>query len=232
MAKATRVHSTPRRTASKIQTKKGAKVKRPAPDADAKLTAAYTEIAALDKALDALYKKYGEKRETRRDFLKMEDRRFKLLAVLGSTPSMSRAGIDAKASAILMEEACFGDDRFCDIAVSLAGDIKNEKLIAFGDDRLAASLPRAEQIVELLSTCYVREGWKIDKAAAKRALAYCRAYAKDGSDPDDERKAAMDFFHSHGQSLDWVFCGDIGGMIYGLAKHSERATAVPAPWCP
>jgi len=59
MAKATRVHSTPRRTASKIQTKKGAKVKRPAPDADAKLTAAYTEIAALDKALDALYKKYG-----------------------------------------------------------------------------------------------------------------------------------------------------------------------------
>src|ERR1035437_15621 len=90
----------------------------------------------------------------------------------------------------------------------------------------AATLPRAEQIVELLTTCYVREGWKIDKAGAKRALAYCRSYAKDGSDPDDGRKAAMDFFHSHGQSLDWVFFGDIGGMICGLAKHSERATAV------
>jgi hypothetical protein len=33
----------------------------------------------------------------------------------------------------------------------------------------------------------------------------------------------MDFFHSHGQSLDWVFCGDIRGMICGIAKHSERA---------
>jgi hypothetical protein len=38
----------------------------------------------------------------------------------------------------------------------------------------------------------------------------------------------MDFFHSHGQSLDWVFCGDIGGMICGLAKHSERAADVAA----
>jgi hypothetical protein len=95
-------------------------------------------------------------------------------------------------------------------------------LIAIGDDRPATSLPRAEQIVELLSTW----GWKIDKAAAKRALAFVRKYAKDGSDPDEGRRVAMDFFHSHGQSLDWVFCGDIGGMICGLAKHSERATAV------
>jgi hypothetical protein len=45
-----------------------------------------------------------------------------------------------------------------------------------------ASLARAKQIVELLSTCYVRKGWKIDEAAAKQALAYCRAYAKDGLD--------------------------------------------------
>ncbi len=72
----------------------------------------------------------------------------------------------------------------------------------------------------------MREGWKIDKAAAKRALAYVRKYAKDGSDPDEGRKAALDFFHSHGQSLDWVFCGDIGGMICGLAKHLQRAADV------
>jgi hypothetical protein len=37
----------------------------------------------------------------------------------------------------------------------------------------------------------------------------------------------MDFFHSHGQPLDWVFFGDIRGMIYGLAKHSERAADLP-----
>jgi hypothetical protein len=98
-----------------------------------------------------------------------------------------------------------------------------------GDDRPAASVARAEQIVELLTVCYVREGWKIDKSAAKRALAYVRRYAKDGSDPDDEREAAFDFFHSHGQSLDWVLAGDIRGMICGLAKHSERAADVAGP---
>jgi hypothetical protein len=102
------------------------------------------------------------------------------------------------------------------------------KRLALGNSR-RASLARAKQIVDLLSTCYVREGWKIDEAAAERALAYCRANAKDGSDPDDERKAALDFFHSHGQSLDWVFCGDIGGMVCGLAKHSQRAHDIAGP---
>jgi hypothetical protein len=102
-------------------------------------------------------------------------------------------------------------------------------LVVLGDDSPAASIVRAEQIVELLSVCYVRKGWKIDEVAAQRALAYCRAYAKNGSDPDDERKAAMGFFHSHGQSIDWVFYGDIRGMICGLAKHSQRAEDVAGP---
>jgi hypothetical protein len=137
-------------------------------------------------------------------------RRTTALPHLGSIPSTSQAGIEAKAAALLMDETTFDDHRFGDIAGSLAKDIlaTGEKLIALGDDRRAASLPRAQQIVELLSTCYVREGWKINKAAAKRALAFVRGYAKDGSDPDDGRKAALDFFHSRGQSLDWVFCGE------------------------
>jgi hypothetical protein len=104
---------------------------------------------------------------------------------------------------------------------------KPDRAAVLGYSRRAV-LARAEQIVELLSTCYVRDGWKIHKAAAKRALAYCRAYAKDGSDPDEARRAALDFFHSHGQSLDWVFCGDVGGMICGLAKHSQRAIDIAA----
>jgi hypothetical protein len=111
---------------------------------------------------------------------------------------------------------------------NLFGTPPTSHLVVLGDDRPAASLPRAEQIIELLSTCYVREGWKIDKAAAKRALAFVRGYAKDGSDPDAGRKAAIDFFHTHGQSLDWVLCGDIRGMICGLASHSERAKILAA----
>lgn len=90
----------------------------------------------------------------------------------------------------------------------------------------AAALARAEEVVSLLRTCHVREGWKVDEAAAERALAYCRAYGANGSDPDDEREAAGDFFFSHGQSLDWIFRGDPRGLICGRAAHSKRASSL------
>jgi hypothetical protein len=219
MAKATRVHSTPRRTASKIPTKKRAR--------KSDLTANAAELKAIDGALTRMHLEYDDA-DGRQDYLKLAARRRELLQIFGSTPALSQSDIEAKALALSQRETLEDYRNTALIAKSLAKDIltAGRELIAIGDDRHAATLPRAEQIVKLLTACYVREGWKIDKAAAKRALAYCRAYARDGSDPDDGRKVAMDFFHSHGQSLDWVFCGDIGGMICGLAKHSERATAV------
>jgi hypothetical protein len=94
-----------------------------------------------------------------------------------------------------------------------------------GHDR-ADALARTEQIIDLLRTCHVREGWKLDAVAAERALAFVRQYAKDGTEPDDELREAIKFFGSHGQSLDWVFAGDVGGMICGLAKHSKHAEAI------
>jgi hypothetical protein len=218
MAKAKRVLSTPRRTASKIKVKKRAR--------KVDLAGAAGELAAIDASIEAMHKKYDDA-DSRKDYRRLSRRRFDLLHILGSTPALSLGDIEAKASA-LSRSTLEDYTNTALIAGSLASDILKglPKLIALGDDRPEASLPRAEQIVELLSTCYVREGWKINKAAAKRALAFVRGYANDGSDPDDGRKAALDFFHSHGQSLDWVFCGDIGGMICGLAKHSERAAAV------
>jgi hypothetical protein len=218
MPKAKRVLSTPRRTASKIQSKK--RIRKD------DLAGAAAELTAIDGAIDAMHKKYDEA-DSRKDYRRLSDHRFDLLHIFGSTPALSLGDIEAKASA-LSRRTLEDHANTALIAGSLASDILESltKLIALGDDRPAASRPRAEQIVELLSTCYVREGWKINKAAAKRALAFVRGYAKDGSDPDDGREAALDFFHSHGQSLDWVLCGDIGGMICGLAKHSERAAEV------
>jgi hypothetical protein len=194
------------------------------------LAANAAELKAIDGALTRMHVQYGDDADSRQDYLKLADRRRELLQIFGSTPALSQSDIGAKALALSQRETLEDYRSTALIAKSLAKDIvtAGKKLIAIGDDRPAASLPRAEQIVELLSTCYVREGWTIDKAAAKRALAYVRKYAKDGSDPDEGRRVAMDFFHSHGQSLDWVFCGDIGGMICGLAKHSERAADVAA----
>jgi hypothetical protein len=218
MAQANRVHSTPRRTAPKIKANKRAR--------KVDLAAAAAELTAIDDSIEAMHKKYDEA-DSRKDYRRLSVRRFDLLRIFGSTPALSLGDIEAKASA-LSQRTLEDYTNTALIAKSLAQDILNglQTLIALGDDRPASALPRAKQIVELLSTCYVREGWKINKAAAKRALAFVRGYAKDGSDPDDGRKAALDFFHSHGQSLDWVFCGDIGGMICGLAKHSERAAEV------
>ena len=49
-----------------------------------------------------------------------------------------------------------------------------------GERSAAASVKRTEEIVSILRTCCVREGWKIDEEAAERALAYMRKYAEDG----------------------------------------------------
>jgi hypothetical protein len=70
-----------------------------------------------------------------------------------------------------------------------------------GESKAVASVARAEEIVSLLRERYTCDGWKIDDAGAELALAYCRAYAADGSDPGEERIAAFDFIASHGQSL-------------------------------
>jgi hypothetical protein len=95
-----------------------------------------------------------------------------------------------------------------------------------------AILARAEQIVDLLRTCYVREGWKIDEAAADRALAYFRRHVEgppfenEDQDTIEFHEGAVEFVGSHGQSLDWVLCGDPGSMICRLASRSKRAGQV------
>jgi hypothetical protein len=96
-----------------------------------------------------------------------------------------------------------------------------------------AILARVEEVVDLLRTRYVREGWKIDEERAECALAYFRRHVegppfKDEDEDTIEYHRAIEFFGSHGQSLDWIHDGNPGGMICGLAKNSQRAIAVSA----
>lgn len=91
-----------------------------------------------------------------------------------------------------------------------------------------AILARVEQIVDFLRTRYVREGWKIDEDQAARALDYFRrcvhgpAFKDEDEDTAAYHQGPLEFFRSHGQSLDWVHDGNPGGLICGAAHHSKR----------
>lgn len=90
---------------------------------DAELTAAVTEIATIDDTITAMHKKYGDDADSRDDYIDFADRRLDLLEMMGSTPSMSRVGIEAKAAALLMNDLACDYSRFGDVAESLALDI-------------------------------------------------------------------------------------------------------------
>jgi hypothetical protein len=90
----------------------------------------------------------------------------------------------------------------------------------------AAALARAEQMIEILRTRHVCEGWHghgLDETAAARALAYFRNWAAGGEDNVDEWMAVVKFLGDHGQSIDWIVLGDPGALISGAAGRSARA---------
>jgi hypothetical protein len=84
---------------------------------------------------------------------------------------------------------------------------------------LAGAADRAEQLIHMLRTCHVREGWQIDEESAERVLAYFR----DGAPDDDRFQCVIDFCDQHNQSLDWIFCGNPGVMICQLAAQASGA---------
>jgi hypothetical protein len=94
-------------------------------------------------------------------------------------------------------------------------------------DSREAMVARAKQIVELLSTCLVREGWKLDAERAAQFLESVRDF--DGNDGDC-RKFTMvrDWLYDHGQSLDWLHNGDVSSLIVGEAAMRGAASAPPS----
>jgi hypothetical protein len=115
MTQADRVFSTPRRTASKIQTEKRAR--------KADLATVADELKTVCEAVEALHRKYGDDADSRKDYLKLEDRRFRLLHIIGSTPALSQSDIEAKAAAIALPETLEDHSFAAHIAGCLAQDI-------------------------------------------------------------------------------------------------------------
>ena len=77
-----------------------------------------------------------------------------------------------------------------------------------------AMIQRAEQMVEILSTSYVRKGWHFDTARAAEFLKNVRL---------GNEKAVIKCAGDHGQSLDWLFLGD---PRTGRAAEAQKPKAV------
>jgi hypothetical protein len=99
-----------------------------------------------------------------------------------------------------------------------------ETVVAAAYDTNAA-LRRAAKIVTVLRERPVRDGWTFDEARGERFLeSMCNLNPKDGN--SDEMTTVLEWISDHGQSLDWIFCGDPSVMICRLAS------IVPAPTKP
>jgi hypothetical protein len=77
----------------------------------------------------------------------------------------------------------------------------------------SAMLKRAEYCIECLRTRYICDGCKVHEEGAERVLRYFRSQAAGEPDNAEEWQAIIDFFCSHGQSLDWILSGDPCGLI-------------------
>jgi hypothetical protein len=92
-----------------------------------------------------------------------------------------------------------------------------------------AIFARAEQMVEILRDRFVCEGWHegFDQQRASEFLDSVRQ--QDYSAEDDPKLATITTWVSdHGQSLDWLYCGDPSGLISKTAARSRSAAAIPA----
>jgi len=86
-----------------------------------------------------------------------------------------------------------------------------------------AMLARAAQIIDLMNKCYIDENWSPPvRKDADRFLSYFDNLARNHDwDDQDEWEFVIDFCRRYHQSLDWILCGNPGGMICAMAAESE-----------
>jgi hypothetical protein len=83
----------------------------------------------------------------------------------------------------------------------------------------SAIVARAEQIVDLLRTRRICEGWKLDEVRADQFLQNVRRLDLKAGDTDLEGEIIA-WAHDHGQSLDWLLEGDPIRLVCGGAAQS------------
>lgn len=124
------------------------------------------------------------------------------------------------------------------VAVTAPSIAAGAAAVAVASPSIAGALPlrendsglqifaRAKHVIETLRTRYVCEGFSIDEDAAAQVLLYLAS--KSVSEDDDGWRMVVDFFGTHGQSLDWILSGDPGVMICQAAARSSRPLAAAA----
>lgn len=106
------------------------------------------------------------------------------------------------------------------LASASAVSITPASSTAYGMDR-SAIVARAEEMIKTLSGSHVRQGFSLDQEAAASMLRYCQFGDFNGDDPGFE--AVLKFCSDYNQSLDWLFCGDVGSYIAKAAAEAEPA---------
>jgi hypothetical protein len=94
-------------------------------------------------------------------------------------------------------------------------------------DQLSALLSgaRFDQMLATLRRRSIAEGWTVDDRQAARARRCFVSRANRVAREEDEA-AAIEFIGQHGQSFDWIICGDPVRMICAGASRSQQAATV------
>ncbi|MDB5620429.1 hypothetical protein [Tardiphaga sp.] len=103
-----------------------------------------------------------------------------------------------------------------------AGTSNTSEQIVVDRESPAAALVRAEHMMDVLRTSYVCDGWQLSEPAAALVIQFCRRRADGKRTTDAQFQPVVEFFHAHGQCLNWLFMGDVGGMITSKAALATK----------
>lgn len=91
-----------------------------------------------------------------------------------------------------------------------------------------ATIARAKHMVEILRDRVVCDGWH-EHFDRERAAEFLDAVRREdySADNDSAQATVTAWVNDHGQSFDWLYCGDPAGLLCNAAEQSPIAAAIP-----